>query len=390
MDLLKICYKELKEIFADFGIVIFVVILPLAYPLLYAWLYNGEVVRDVPVVVVDESQTALSRDFIRRCDASPDMKVVSHAMNMDHAKKYLENTEAYGIIRIPREFSDDINNGDKQAVVGAYAEMSSMMNYKALLMTVSMVAQQMNKEIKVSKMGSSTSREAQILQAPVTYETHAMFNPQSGYASFLIPPVLMLIIQQSLMLGIGMHMGRTREQTGGICIPNNALYSNAVEIFFGKTLAYFLIYLVAAVYMFAVVTRLFDLPQMSTFWTYLGWMVPYLIACIAYSIVCSAFVYRREDCIMLFVFLSVPLIFLSGVSWPLPMMSNGWVMFSYLFPSTFGIHAYVMTNTMGSSLEDISFYHHGLIIQAAVYTVLALAYYTIQLHRKRKKLKLEN
>ena len=292
MDLLKICYKELREIFSDFGIVIFVVILPLAYPLLYAWLYNGEVVREVPVVVVDESQTALSRDFIRRCDASPDIKVVSHAMNMDHAKKYLENTEAYGIIRVPREFSDDINTGERQAVVGAYAEMSSMMNYKALLMTVSMVAQQMNKEIKVSKMGSSTSRESQILQAPVTYETHAMFNPQSGYASFLIPPVLMLIIQQSLMLGIGMHMGRTREQTGGICIPNNSLYSNAVEIFFGKALAYFLIYIVAAVYMFVVVNRLFDLPQMSTFWTYLGWVIPYLIACIAYSIVCSAFVYR--------------------------------------------------------------------------------------------------
>lgn len=382
MKILQICYNEFKEIFGDLGIVIFVIILPLAYPLLYAYIYDNEVVREVPVVVVDDSQTSLSRDFLRRCDASPDIKIISHATGMEHAKTFLQSMDAYGIIRIPREFSDDIAEG-RQTVVGIYADMASMMYYKSLMVTCAVVAQDMNKEIKVQKLGSSTNREAVISAAPITYESVAMYNPQSGYSSFLIPAVLMLIIQQSLMLGIGMHMGGTRETNFGFAIPKGDLYRNPVNIYLGKMLAYFLIYIVDSVYFFAVVNKLFGLPQMSTMWTYLAWIVPYLIACISYSILCSVLVYRREDCIMLFVFLSVPLIFISGISWPISEIPDKWRYFSYLFPSSLGIHAYVRTNTMGASVNDIAFYHWGLIIQAAVYTILSLIFYYWQL-KKRK------
>jgi len=382
MKILQICYNEFKEIFTDLGIVIFVIILPLAYPLLYAYIYDNEVVREVPVVVVDDSQTSISRDFLRRCDASPDIKIISHATGMEHARTYLESMDAYGIIRIPREFSDDIAAG-RQTAVGIYADMASMMYYKSLMVTCAVVAQDMNKEIKVKKIGSSTSREAEISASPITYESVAMYNPQSGYSSFLIPAVLMLIIQQSMMLGIGMHMGGTRETNFGIAIPKGDLYHNPVYIYLGKMLAYFLIYIVDAIYFFAVVNKIFDLPQMSSFGTYLAWMVPYLIACISYSILFSALVYRREDCIMLFVFLSVPLIFISGISWPISEIPDNWRYFSYLFPSSLGIHAYVRTNTMGASIDDIAFYHWGLIIQAGVYTILSLVFYYWQL-KKRK------
>ncbi len=382
MKILQICYNEFKEIFADFGIVIFVIILPIAYPLLYAYIYDNEVVREVPVVVVDDSQTNMSREFLRRCDASPDIKIISHATGMENAKSYLESMDAYGIIRIPREFNDDIMAG-RQTVVGIYSDMASMMYYKSLMVTTAVVAQQMNKEIKVAKIGSSTDREAEIAASPINYESQAMYNTQSGYSSFLIPAVLMLIIQQSLMLGIGMHMGGTREQNFGFPVPKGDLYHNPVYIYLGKMLAYFTIYIVDAIYFFAVVNKLFCLPQMSTFGTYLAWMVPYLIACISYSILFSALVYRREDCIMLFVFLSVPLIFISGISWPISEIPQNWIYFSYLFPSSLGIHAYVRTNTMGASIDDIAFYHWGLIIQAGFYTILSLIFYYWQL-KKRK------
>ena len=382
MKILQICYNEFKEIFADPGIVIFVIILPLAYPLLYAYVYDNEVVREVPVVVVDDSQTSMSREFLRRCHASPDIKIISHTTGMEHARTFLESMDAYGIIRIPREFSDDLAEG-RQTAVGIYCDMASMMYYKNLMITASLVAQDMNKEIKVAKLGSSTNRKAQISASPITYETIAMYNPQSGYSSFLIPAVLMLIIQQSLMLGIGMHTGGTREKNFGFAIPKGDLYHNPVYIYLGKMLAYFVIYLVDAIYFFLVVNKIFDLPQMSSFATYLAWIVPYLIACISYSILFSALVYRREDCIMLFVFLSVPLIFISGISWPISEIPDNWRYFSYLFPSSLGIHAYVRTNTMGATIDDIAFYHWGLIIQAGFYTILSLVFYYWQL-KKRK------
>ena len=70
--------QELKQMFKDEGVIIFFIVVPLLYPLLYSWIYNNEVVHVVPVVVVDDCHTALSRKFIRQCDASPDVKVLCY------------------------------------------------------------------------------------------------------------------------------------------------------------------------------------------------------------------------------------------------------------------------------------------------------------------------
>ncbi len=73
--------NEMKMTVKDEGVLIFFIIVPLFYPLLYSWIYNNEVVRDVPVVVVDKSRTAESRQFIRMCNASPDVEVAYFCKN---------------------------------------------------------------------------------------------------------------------------------------------------------------------------------------------------------------------------------------------------------------------------------------------------------------------
>ena len=69
------CYiwaKEMRSTITDEGVLIFFILVPLAYPLLYSWIYNNEVVREVPVAIVDQSHSHTSRSFIRAFDASPD------------------------------------------------------------------------------------------------------------------------------------------------------------------------------------------------------------------------------------------------------------------------------------------------------------------------------
>ena len=59
-DAAYIWRQEMRQVFRDEGVLIFFIIVPLAYPLLYSWIYNNEVVREVPVVVVDDSQPKAS------------------------------------------------------------------------------------------------------------------------------------------------------------------------------------------------------------------------------------------------------------------------------------------------------------------------------------------
>ncbi|MGN0047325.1 MAG: ABC transporter permease [Bacteroides sp.] len=381
LNIIRIWYYELNTILRDKGILIFILFVPLAYPLLYSYVYTNEVVREVPLAVVDESGTALSREFVRRTDASPDVRVQARCPDMAQAQELLRRQQVYGILRIPSTFTRDIWLG-KQTHVGLYCDMCSMLYYKNLLLTVTSVSLEMNKEIKVERyLPATTDRQAEITRMPIEYNQTALYNPQSGFAAFLIPPVLMLIIQQTLFLGIGMSAGDTRERYRGSALPFHPAYKHPLHIVLGKALFYFLLYLLMGIYMFACVTRLFALPQLGHYTTFLAFLVPYLLACIFLAMTLSALVWRREDCIMLFVFLSVPLLFLSGISWPGAAMPIGWKYVSWLFPSTFGMNGYVRITGMGASLSDVAFEYRGLWVQTVVYGLTACLFYRRQIRQ---------
>ena len=66
LDIFYIWKDELKNVFKDEGVLIFFFLVPFAYPLLYSFIYNNEVVREAKMVVVDQSDSYLSREFTRR------------------------------------------------------------------------------------------------------------------------------------------------------------------------------------------------------------------------------------------------------------------------------------------------------------------------------------
>lgn len=379
LNIFQIWYREIGNIFRDKGIMIFIMFVPLAYPLLYSYVYTNEVVRDVPVAVVDESNSTLSRSMLRKMDASPDLEIKARCNNMEEARELVRRREVYGIVRIPASLTSCLARGE-QVPVGLYCDMSSMLYYKALLVTATNVSLDVNKDIKVEHyLTGSTDRQDEISKTPIDYDYVPLYNPQSGFAAFLIPPVLMLIIQQTLLLGIGMSTGNSREHHNGSVIPLHPWYKNPVHIVIGKALPYFMLYILLAIYMFTVVTDMFTLPKLGHYATFTAFVVPYILACIFLAMTMSAFIYRREDSILLLVFLSVPMLFLSGLSWPSAAMPGFWKYVSWLFPSTFGMNGYVRIASMGASLNDVRTEYMALWIQAGVYFLFACWFYRRQI-----------
>ena len=127
--------QEVKQVFRDEGVLIFCVIVPLVYPLLYSWIYNNEVVHEVPVAVVDLSHSQQSRQFIRMCDASPDVRVAYYAEDLDDAQSLVSRQVVKGIYLIPEDFATRLNRME-QATVSVYCDMALMLSYKAFLTMV--------------------------------------------------------------------------------------------------------------------------------------------------------------------------------------------------------------------------------------------------------------
>ena len=383
-DLFYIWKREFRTTFRDQGVLIFFVLVPLVYPLIYAFIYTNETIREVPAVVVDNARTSLSREYLRRADASAEMNIVAYCFDMEEAKRMLKERKAYGIIYIPTHFSEDLARG-KQTQVSLFCDMSGLLYYKALLTANTNVSLAMNAEIKMERAGNTTDRQDEITAYPIEYEDIALFNPANGFAAFLIPAVLILIIQQTLLLGIGLSAGTAREQNRfKDLVPINRHYNGTLRIVMGKGLSYFLVYSLVAVYTLCVVPYLFSLNQIAIPGVLTMFTLPYLAACIFFAMTASIAIRNRETCMLVFVFTSVPLLFLSGISWPGSAMPAFWKYFSYLFPSTFGINGYVRINSMGATLNEVSFEYQALWIQTGIYFITTCLVYRWQILKSRK------
>ena len=383
-DTLYIWRQEMRQVVKDEGVLIFFIIVPLVYPILYSWIYNNETVHEVPVVVVDDSHSGLSRKFIRMCDASPDVRVAFYAQDLDEAKSLVSRQLVKGVYYIPSDFDVAVNRLE-QATVSVYCDMSLMLTYKALFQTAQMVSMELGNQIKTKLGRHYTHREEVIAARPLDYADVALYNPQGGYGSFILPGVLMLILQQTLVLGIGLSAGTAREENRyNQLIPISRHYNGMFRIVLGKSLCYFMIYAVMGAWLVAAVPHLFHFPQLASWQSLLVIMLPYTLACIFFGMVVSCMVKYRENVMLLMVFVSVPLLFLTGVSWPQSNIPGYWQSVSWLFPSTFGVKAYVRLNSMGASLGDVVTEYRVLWLQTAVYFALSLAVYRYQIYLAKK------
>lgn len=383
-DMCYIYVREMKNVFHDQGVLLFFIIAPLFYPLIYAWIYNNEVVRDVPVAVVDLEHSHLSREYLRLCDASPDVKIISHCNSLDDAKELVEKQIVSGIILIPNDFQKNLNRME-QSHINVYCDMSLLMAYKAIYMTTMMVSQKMNADIQVMVSGNYTNRENEITTQPLDYEEVPIFNPTGGYGSFIIPGVLILIIQQTLLLGIGLAAGTSRENNRySDLVPISRHYNGIFRIVLGKTLCYAMIYFVIGAYLTLIVPRIFNFTAIANGQALIGLMVPYILACIFFGMVLSCIIRYRENVILIIIFTSVPLLFMSGVSWPESAIPGFWRSVAWLFPSTFGVRGFVRINTMGATLVDIEQEYKALWIQVCVYFFAACLVYRWQINHAHK------
>ena len=375
---------ELRQVLRDEGVLLFCIVVPLVYPLLYSWVYNNESIREVPVVVVDQSHSALSRQFIRMCDASSEVHVVSYAVDLDDAQSLVSRQIVKGIYLIPEDFATRVNRM-QQATVSIYCDMALMLTYKAIYQTAMAVSQQMGAEIQTKLSGNYTAREDLITTSPLDVEEVAMFNPQAGYGTAVLPAVLMLIIQQTLALGIGLAAGTARERNRyGDLVPIHPSYGGIGRIISGKTLCYLMVYAIMATYLTIVVPKMFHFIHIATWQDLSLLLIPYLLACVFFGMTVSCLVRFRENVILLAVFVSLPLLFLTGVSWPQTSIPGYLQGVSWLFPSTFGVRAYLRLNSMGASVADVSSELRCLWIQVAAYLGTTCLVYGHQLRITRQ------
>lgn len=374
-DTLGIFNLELRNILHDGGVMIIFIAAGFFYPILYNFVYKNGILEDTPIAVVDNADCSDSRRMIREMDATREIDIAYECVSMEEAKELFRLRKVNGIIYFPSDFGD-VLAAKQTAKFSIYADMSSFLYYKNLLMGSNFVMLHEVNQIKIERFAFDglTDAEADRAVNTVLYEDINPYNRAFSYSIFLISAILMLIIQQVMFYGMSMSVGTMREENRSFASLPDSLKGHGVgRVVLGRGAVYWLIFMIIGIYVTIIVPAMFGFPQRGNFWDIMTLLSLFVTVCVFFCMAWSTLVTRRESAFILFLFMSPVCVFLTGFSWPTSAFPSFWKWFSYLFPSTFGCQAFINLNTAGANLEIVAPLLRALCIQGAVYFVLACA-----------------
>lgn len=380
-ELAAVWLREFKLVFSDIGILLFFIALPLGYPIVYTLIYNPEVPTDIHVAVVDNCRTSQSRDLVRKIDATSAIEIVGYASSMTEARKWLAEKKCYGILEIPHDYSRKLGRSE-QSVVPFYSDMGLLLRYRSFISALTDVQLATGAEIR-SETLESAGLASMGQSAPVNNEAFFLGDTEQGFASFVIPGIVILILQQSMVLGIAMLAGTSaerRRKNGGI--DPLQVDASPLATVLGKMLCYLVIYVPMTVYVLHYIPLMFSLPHIGNPADYFLFMLPMLIASAFFGMITELLVKEREMSMMVVVFTSVVFLFLSGLTWPRYAMSDVWYWIGNCVPAVWGVEGFIRINSNGASLADNATPYCALWILSAVYFVAA---YMIARYRRNKE-----
>ena len=361
--------NEFRTIFTDGGVMLVLIFALLIYATVYSLAYGSQVLRDVPIGVVDQSRTQASRTLIETFNAGPNTYVAYEPSDMEEARELFYDRKIYGVVYIPADYERNLLGG-LQANVAIYCDASYFLMYRQVFQELVTTIGQTGAMVEFQRLIAKGANipQAQAVTQPVIYQSHNLFNPYLGYGTFVMPAIIIVIIQQTMLIGIGMIGGTWREH--GLyrkLRPAGRGRMSTLPIVMGRATVYAAIYAVTCAYVLGVHYRLFHFPMNGSAGAVAVIMALYVAACIAMGIAVSTLFRYRENSLLLLLWTSIPVLMLSGVSFPKEGMPEWLFNLGKLLPSSHGVNGFIRIQTMGASLGEVFAEVKWLVILTIVY-----------------------
>ena len=365
--------NEFRTIFTDGGVMLVLIFALLIYATVYSLAYGSQVLRDVPIGVVDQSRTQASRTLIETFNAGPNTYVAYEPSDMEEARELFYDRKIYGVVYIPADYERNLLGG-LQANVAIYCDASYFLMYRQVFQELVTTIGQTGAMVEFQRLIAKGANipQAQAVTQPVIYQSHNLFNPYLGYGTFVMPAIIIVIIQQTMLIGIGMIGGTWREH--GLyrkLRPAGRGRMSTLPIVMGRATVYAAIYAVTCAYVLGVHYRLFHFPMNGSAGAVAVIMTLYVAACIAMGIAVSTLFRYRENSLLLLLWTSIPVLMVSGVSFPKEGMPEWLFNLGKLLPSSHGVNGFIRIQTMGASLGEVFAEVKWLVILTIVYGGLA-------------------
>jgi ABC-2 type transport system permease protein len=373
-SLLLISYDELKRIFQTKAILSVMFLGIFIYFFFYPQPYLHEAIRDVPIAVIDQDNTNYSRELIRQIDANKSIETDLHIADLQTAKKLIEERKIYGVVLIPYRFQQHILEG-KTSTVLYYGDASYILIYSNVATAINTVASNFGAKISISRKIAQGVDPAVATSnvSPFSTQLISLFNPQSGYATYIIPAAFILILYQTLLIGsiLCRLFSKNSDFEAAFINQQNNATSSALLLLSGKLFTYLVLYWVYFIIYTVFANYWYNLPRLGNIFVSLSFIIPFIFSTALLGKVISHFVHTVSDVFCLIIPSSMIIFFVTGLSWPKELMPSLFHLIGYIFPAVPAIVGSVKINQMGANFSEFSLQYWHLWVLTIIYFLIA-------------------
>jgi ABC-2 type transport system permease protein len=328
----------LRAVMADASARSSLIVAVVLYSFFYPLAYHHQVADQLPIAVVDQDHSALSRELIRNLSASKSITVTGWSPQIAAAEDAMWRLDAHAFVMIPAGFQRDVLRGTG-GELAIYSNAASSIRNKTVLGGINAaVAATAAQAVSDNALwtGKPTQPPIRLIQRP-------LYNTREGYGSYVVPGVAELILQQTLIVGIVLLAG-TRRESGWTGTTARGLA--------GIVAAFTLIGCINALYYFGFIFWFQDYPRGGNLAAMLLTTPLYILAVVCFALCIGSFFNVRERALQALLATSLPMFFLTGLPWPVEAMPRPLFWLGQFVPMTHGIATMLKFNQFGAGLGE--------------------------------------
>ncbi|MDR0822803.1 MAG: ABC transporter permease, partial [Endomicrobium sp.] len=302
--------------------------------LLLGGIFMSGSLEELPIAVIDEDNSELSRTVIRAFDSSADMQVKYRLSDINELKDYLIRQKAVLGLYIPRDFQNNVKRQKTQSLI-VFTNASNYIASSVADAGATTIIATLEAGIKyqiLSKKGFSP-KEALALVQQIQSDNMKLFNPALNYNFYLTPGLWLSVIHQLLILFGALTIAKEFDMK---TVKN--MYETAnksvLKILLGKTILYIGISFLHFEILYHFIFPLFRIKFHHWSGSPVLLSLSFCLAAISLGLLLSSVLKTQVNALKGVLLISAPAFLLSGYTYPLSIMPKFLAVFVQIIPLT--------------------------------------------------------
>jgi ABC-2 type transport system permease protein len=379
---LRIAWKDLKELQRNKLGLLMLVLMPLLMMAMIGFIYPSGAAYDmsnlkVQIVNSDTGymNTTLSSQFTAAVNAVNEVSVNMHISTGTTAAALIDSIQRGEIdagIIVPADFTECVLTG-RQANITIISDNSNPQVSAQVSGVLSGIVESMSTQLAQSKLASAlniTTTEAADYMVPYSVTSQGVVEGSTSYFEFIAPGMMMMTVMMSVMTGLPEAI--TMERELGTLDGVMAAPVNRLSIILGKTFAQMARGLLQGVIIMLLAVTLFGVTIQGSVLLVFGLLLLGVYSFVGLGITLTSIAKDQSTATMIMTTVMFPMMFLSGIFFPIKMMPGFMQTISSFLPLTYASDAMRKVMVLGADVTQISADLIVLVVFGAVMLAIAV------------------